>query len=147
MVKRGIFVRIDKELYDRAKHISFDRDISLGELMEDALRTYFASLPATYTNIKFLQKHTKDKVDYLIQYFKDLEKAQPQYIRSEIEQLIRNLLQVEDERTVKKYFKILVTLKVLEFHQYNPVIIINKVYPLQQSAELKEESESKAENG
>ena len=51
MAKVGVFVRIDRELYNRAKHVSFDKGISLSKLMEDALRTYFASFPATYTNI------------------------------------------------------------------------------------------------
>lgn len=143
MVKKGVFVRIDNELYIRAKHISFDKGVSLSELTEDALRTYFASLPATYTNIMILHKRTKDKVDHLIQYLKDPEKAQTQYTVDEIRQLIGNLLQVKDERTVKKYFKNLVALKVLEFHQYSPWIVINKLYPLQQTTILEEENENK----
>ncbi|MEM3384621.1 MAG: hypothetical protein QXE78_03710 [Nitrososphaeria archaeon] len=140
MVKKGLFVRIEEELYYRAKNISLYRDITLGQLMEDALRTYFASLSATYTNIMFLHKRMKDKVDYIIQHLKNPEKAQANYTIDEIKQLISNLLQVEDKRTITKYFRSLVALKVLEFHQYSPWIIINKVYPISSSKQNGEQN-------
>lgn len=107
----------------------------LALVFEDAFRMYLASRPATYTDIMILTKSTKKKIDYLIAFLKDPEKAQVQYKLDELKELIGSLLQVEDERTKIKYLKSLVAQKILEIHPGNEYIITNKVYPLPQESQ------------
>ncbi|MBC7091249.1 MAG: hypothetical protein H5T50_04995 [Nitrososphaeria archaeon] len=148
MVRESVHFWMDKDILDRMREEAFRRYgklKGLGLVMEEACRMYLASRPATCTISISLHKRTRDKVDFLIQFLKDPEKAQTQYKRDELLRLIGALLQVEDERTKIKYLKSLVALKVLDFHQYNPEIVINKVYPFQQTVTLREESKSKSD--
>lgn len=133
MVRKALFVRIDGEIYLRAKHFSineYGNAKSMYKLVEEALRYYLTFRQQTSISSKDCKKTTQNRLDYIIQFLRDPEKAQAQYKLNELYQVIERLLGIRDKRTSVKYLKLLKEYNVIDFSPYTPAVLINKVYPL-----------------
>lgn len=132
MGKKRLFVRIDESVYSQLKQAVVRRYNKLkgqDRIVEEALKNYLATMPTTYTNSLVSARRTEKKIDILKAYFSSSD-SQANYLRTEIDSYIGKILGVDDIRTKLRYFKFCINRQILKFNQYNPLIVINLVYPL-----------------